>query len=55
MGKDGGEFSGGELSVQTRGQSGAILELMNLILASVHVQGEGDAPLVLAFLPAPSA
>ncbi len=37
------------------GYSSAILELMNIILASVHVQGEGDMSLVLAFLPMPSA
>lgn len=34
--------------------SSAILELMNIILASVHVQGEGDMSLVLAFLPVTS-
>lgn len=28
-----------------------ILELMNIILAGVHVQGEGDTSPVLAFLP----
>lgn len=33
------------------GYSTSILEVMNLILASVHLQGEGDMSLVLAVIP----
>lgn len=36
------------------GLSSTVLELMNIILASIHMQGEGDVSLVLTFLLMPS-
>lgn len=58
-GGEGGEFSGGKLSWHTKTQmlnssSTAGVEPVNLILANIHVRGEGDTSLVLAFFPVPS-